>query len=197
MTHFLLAMTNTFSNTEMWKRKGEQGSDQIRPTRKVLFSYGLTGARVRCCHDEVISLTHRTSGWPESHSSVCKETAFCSPNPHHHHLNASTFKAASYIQKGLRTFDDAWQFFASIHAEWLCVGDCEGWMEPCVWRRWGGAELGAGGMSDCAEPLLSGKWGGRVGVMRWRCHGLRRIKSGATDGEKEADQQHLTEKDQC
>lgn len=47
-------------------------------------------------------------------------------------------------------------------------------------------------MSDCAEPLLSGKWGGRLGGEEVK---VPQTESGATDGEKEADQQHLTEKD--
>lgn len=177
--HTFCGPWQTLSVTPRCEREREN-KGQIRsllkhngwPARKVLFSYDLAGARVRCCHDEVISLTHRTSGRPESHSSVCKETAFCSPNPHHHHSNASTFKPASYIQKGLRTFDDAWQFFASIHAEWLCVGDCEGWMEPCVWRRWGGAELGAGGWvtawNRCCRANGEDGWGwGGEGATDW------------------------------
>lgn len=173
----------------------EKGRTEVKPNPiKCLFKYNdrLT-RKVESALDSQVpmytivvmksSLTHRTSGWPESHSSMCTESIL-QPPPPPPHSNASTFKAESYIQKGLRTFDDAWQFFTSIHAEWLCVGGCEGWMELCVCGREEVEQNQGPGKSDCVELLLTGKWGW-VGLRGWRCKGLR-LKSGATDGWKKA-----------
>lgn len=108
------------------------------------ISYGLTGAYTHTLLSRygVISLIHYTSGCPETQSSMCTEKELSAAT----HSNASTFKAESNIQKGLRTFDDAWQFFSSIHASCVWVGVQTGWRERecvCLWER-DGAGLRAG-----------------------------------------------------
>lgn len=80
-----------------------------------------------------------TSGWPETHSSMCTESILQPPiqmPPHSRHSHI--FKRAF---AHLMMHDS---FFSSIHADWLCVGGCAGWMELCVrvaetrWSRIGG-----------------------------------------------------------
>lgn len=111
------------------------------------ISYGLTGAYTHTLLSRygVISLIHYTSGCPETQSSMCTEKELSAAT----HSNASTFKAESNIQKGLLTFDDAWQFFSSIHASCVWVGVQTGWRERvCVFmgKRWSRPE-GWGGVT--------------------------------------------------
>lgn len=148
-----------------------------RPTRKVESALDSQVPMYTSRYEVISDTSHVWLAWEPF---IHVHRAFCSPP----HSNASTFKAQSYIQKGLRTFDDAWQFFTSIHAEWLCVGGCEGWMELCVCGREEVEQNQGPGKSDCVELLLTGKWGW-VGLRGWRCKGLR-LKSGATDGWKKA-----------
>lgn len=143
------------------------------------ISYGLTGAYTHTLLSRygVISLIHYTSGCPETQSSMCTEKELSAAT----HSNASTFKAESNIQKGLRTFDDAWQFFSSIHAS--CVWGCrlDGEREcVCLWERDGaGLRAGEEWLCETATDRQMGVGGGGRG---WGCKGPRLLKSRDADG---------------
>lgn len=141
------------------------------------ISYGLTGAYTHTLLSRygVISLIHYTSGWPETQSSMCTEKELSVAT----HSNASTFKAESNIQKGLRTFDDAWQFFSSIHASCVWVRVQTGWRESvCVFtgKRWSRTE-GWGGVT-----VWNCYWQADGGGRGWGCKEPRLLKSGDSDG---------------
>lgn len=110
----------------------------------------------------VISLTHRTSGWPETHSSMCTESFLRSIQMPPHSRHSHIFKRAF---AHLMMHDSFSVLFMPT---------------DCVWR-W--SRIGRPGKSDCVKLLLTGKWGVLGG---WGCKGLRLIKSGATDGWREA-----------
>ncbi len=103
----------------------------------------------------VIFLTHHTSGWPETHSSMCTESTLQPPiqmPPLSRHSH--TFKRAF---AHLMMHDSFSVLFMPTDSVWVAVQT--GWSCVCVCGREEVEQDRGPGKSDCVKLLLTGKWG--------------------------------------
>ena len=120
----------------------------------------------------VISFTHRMSGWPETHSSMCTERILPPPiqmPPHSRH--SRIFKRAFAHLMMHDSFSALFMLTDCVRG-WLCRLDGAVRVRACVRLRGGGAELGAREEWLCEtatdRQMGVGGWGsGGEGVRDW------------------------------